>query len=110
MSFYVSLDSWVGNLCFFAVANSGVPGCTVATTQASGPGIPAAVIKFINSGLTVNAAATEIRPEGAKFANIRALAFCGQPVGRFLGLATRARTPGKRDPVSHKALLDSDWH
>jgi len=84
----VSADSSVGNRCFFAV-----PTCTVSTTHTSSqtgagilnsagftetPDIPAAVLaKF---PLTINAAATDIRPEDALFATQRGFTGCGYPI------------------------------
>jgi hypothetical protein len=92
---YLETDSVVGARCFFAS-----PRCTIATTVTAGvaganalPGVsdtalPAAVLSAV-SGATVNVAATDIRPEDAKFATLRALTSCGSPVAtgsQYLGL------------------------
>jgi hypothetical protein len=92
---YLSTDSTVGNRCFFAS-----PACTITTTSTSGtagsgtpPGVtdtplPAAVLAAVQ-GASVNIAATDVRPEDAKFATLRALTACGTPVvsgSQYLGL------------------------
>jgi hypothetical protein len=95
VDFDLSTDSTVGNRCFFAN-----PACKITTTVVGGTAsagtlgnstIPTAVINLINAGggTSINSAATDIRPEDASFATIRALAPCGQPVtggSQYLGL------------------------
>jgi hypothetical protein len=94
---YLSTDSTVGLRCYFAS-----PRCTIATTDTAGssganvlPGVsdtslPQAVLTAIN-GAAVNVAATDIRPEDAKFANLRVLAPCGTSIAgsQYLGLGYR---------------------
>ena len=92
---YLSTDSTVGNRCFFAS-----PRCTVVvnttppTTSASTlspvteSSLPSAVLTAV-TGIPIGIAATDIRPEDAKFATIRALTGCGTPVtagSQYLGL------------------------
>jgi hypothetical protein len=92
---YISVDSAVGTRCFFAV-----PQCTVSTTATSSTAsgttltgisettMPSAVVSAISAAL-VSVAATDIRPEDAKFATLRALTGCGYPVvtgSQYLGL------------------------
>lgn len=95
VTMYLSTDSTVGNRCFFAS-----PRCTITTTATAGtagsnalPGVndtalPASVLTAV-SGAPENVAATDIRPEDAKFATIRALTTCGTPVvagSQYLGI------------------------
>ena len=94
---YLSTDSTVGNRCFFAN-----PRCTVVPLAAISGGmasastlspvtetsLPAAVLTAV-SNISVSVAATDIRPEDAKFATLRALTPCGNPVvagSQYLGL------------------------
>jgi hypothetical protein len=92
---YLNTDSTVGNRCFFAN-----PQCTVTvnTTPPAGSSatlspvnessLPAAVLTAI-TGIPISVAATDIRPEDAKFATVRALTACGSPVtagSQYLGL------------------------
>lgn len=104
--FYISLDSVVGNRCVFAA-----PACTLsvqaAATTTNGANLlnvtttgtltitdttvlPSAVASALN-GFSLNVAGTDIRPEDAKFATVRALTDCGVPVNgvsgsQYLGL------------------------
>jgi hypothetical protein len=95
ITFFVNTDSVVGNRCFFAA-----PACHVATSYtgttaiAAGGGLtgisevslPSTVFAAINNtagtppGVPLNAVATDIRPEDAKFAVNRALTPCGVPI------------------------------
>jgi len=95
--FDINTDSTVGNRCFFGVQASGNPGCVVTTSATGDPAtgtfgnsaLPTVVAAAINAGggTSINAAATDIRPEDAEFATIRALTACGQVVsGQYLGL------------------------
>ncbi|MGA9069661.1 MAG: hypothetical protein WB424_05370, partial [Terracidiphilus sp.] len=94
---YLSTDSTVGNRCFFAS-----PRCTITVGSAVTAGksasggltgisesaLPAAVLSAI-SGASINVAATDIRPEDAAFATLRATTACGSPVvagSQYLGL------------------------
>lgn len=101
---YLSTDSTVGNRCFFAS-----PRCTITLSSGSanptgtaganalGNGdtpLPAAVYAAV-LGASVNVAATDIRPEDAKFATLRALTTCGTPVvpgSQYLGLGYTSGT------------------
>jgi hypothetical protein len=86
---YVSVDSTVGNRCLLAnpactlsvpVANTSVTGSNLlAPFPSTDSALPAAVANALN-GTQVNVAGTDIRPEDAKFATIRALTDCGVPV------------------------------
>jgi ABC-type phosphate transport system substrate-binding protein len=94
VNIYLNTDSVVGNRCFFAS-----PRCTIVVNGTPGTGagslvgftdtnLPASVISAIN-GKPVNVAATDIRPEDAAFAMMRALTACGTPVttgSQYLGL------------------------
>jgi hypothetical protein len=111
--FYIQTDSVVGNRCTFAV-----PSCTLSVTPAATttPGanllnvsitspltvtdttyLPQSVATAL-SGFSINTAGTDIRPEDAKFATVRALTNCGSPVNgvtgsQYLGLGY-ATAPG----------------
>jgi len=100
---YIQLDSTVGDRCFFGVESTGTSGCTMVLTVTAGTaganklcypsaatctqfgdtagGIPTAVISAVN-GQHFFVAGTDIRPEDAKFATLRALTPCGQAVYR----------------------------
>jgi len=100
---YMSLDSVLGDRCYFEVDSSGTPGCVQIMTVASGlaganklcypsassctsfgdlsTGIPQPVINALN-GQHWFVAGTDIRPEDAKYATYRALAPCGQAIIR----------------------------
>jgi len=100
---YMSLDSTVGDRCYFEVDSSGTPGCvqvlTVANTVAGAnklcypsattctffkdnPGtLPTAVSGALN-GQHYFVAGTDIRPEDAKFATYRLLQPCDAQLNR----------------------------
>jgi len=93
---YMSLDSVIGDRCYFETETSGVSGCQMSMTIAAGTaganllgtsypdsagGIPALIIAAIN-GLHYNAIGTDIRPEDAKFASLRMFTPCGTAVYR----------------------------
>jgi len=83
---YLQTDSTVGDRCIFAS-----PACTLTVpASAAGTGgagllgttdklLPSAIQTLLN-GSTFNVAGTDIRPEDAKFATIRALTDCGVAV------------------------------
>jgi hypothetical protein len=97
---FVSVDSTVGNRCFFAspsctltlataLAATGAPYAPISPTALPGiseSDLPATVINGITNslgtglGAAINAAATDIRPEDAAFATLRALTPCGQNI------------------------------
>jgi hypothetical protein len=106
VNLYANSDSVVGNRCFFRANADGSTGCiidvlTACSTLASqggssllgtgfpdASGLPTAVCGFIN-GSHFNTAATDIRPEDAKFAINRALATGGTqmfPGSQYIGL------------------------
>jgi len=95
---YMTLDSVVGDRCFFEVDSSGTPGCvqvlTVAANTAGGNlltdgtnfmddpgGLAANVIAALN-GAHFNIAGTDIRPEDAKFAVNRMFTPCTSVIQR----------------------------
>ena len=100
---YMSLDSTLGDRCYFEVDSSGTPGCVQVFTIASGTaganklcypsattctsfgdttgGIAANVITALN-GQHWFVAGTDIRPEDAKFATYRLLQPCGAAINR----------------------------
>jgi len=100
---YMSVDSVVGDKCYFEVDPSGIPGCVQILTVAAGTtgdgklcdpspttctnfgdtagGLPASVIGALN-GQHWFVAGTDIRPEDAKFASLRMFTACGAPVNR----------------------------
>jgi hypothetical protein len=100
---YMSLDSAIGNRCYFEVDSSGIPGCVQVITIAAGTaganklcypsptscgsfadtagGIPASVISALN-GQHWFVAGTAILPTDAKYATYRALQPCGVPIYR----------------------------
>ncbi len=101
---YLNGDSTIGNRCYFAK-----PRCTITvsgTFPITGnnqlPGftdtaLPSTIGTVVNSS-SVNVAATDIRPEDAKFATVRALTPCGNTIGgatsQYLGLGYQTGTTG----------------
>jgi hypothetical protein len=100
---YMDADSMIGIRCFFAS-----PRCTISATVTAGTAganalphftdtaIPSTVVTALNGAL-INAAATDIRPEDAKFSNLRAFTTCGTPVvsgSQYLGLGYGTGTTG----------------
>src|SRR5215469_5695027 len=105
----MSLDSVIGNRCFFMV-DAGGAGCVLDffASQPNPPGtspsllgaaytdapfLPADVINTLN-GARMQEAATDIRPEDAKFAVARMLTVCGQPFTRNAYIQTSYQTYG----------------
>ena len=98
---YLTVDSVVGNRCFFAV-----PRCTVLVTNGAGQNkvaaglfndnsvdaatLPANVLTAINGAAPVTAALTDIRPEDAKFAQSRAVTPLNTTTYAGLGYGTAA--------------------
>ena len=82
--FYASLDSIVGMREFFANATISLPASDLTATGTAIPymsptlvtTLPSAVYNYVN-GSTINFAATDIRPEDAKFASNRVLTALG---------------------------------
>ncbi len=101
---YLQTDSVVGIRCLFNgcnITNNASGGATQnaifatpCTPDGSTPNeevctLPASIAAFWGSGLVVNVAGTDIRPEDAYFATVRALTPCGTPVApgsQYLGL------------------------
>lgn len=105
---YLQSDSVIGTRCLFngcIIINSASGGATLnsvfqapCTLDGSTPNeevctLPASIAAYWGSGLPVSAAGTDMRPEDAEFATLRALAPCGLPFPinsaeptRFLGL------------------------
>jgi hypothetical protein len=110
VDFDMNTDSTVGNRCFFGAPASGASGCLMSTTATGGlagantfpapfnndTAIPASVVAAINVATdNIDAAATDVRPEDAKFATIRGLSPCGQVVsGQYLGIGYQTTTTG----------------
>jgi hypothetical protein len=102
---YISTDSTVGVRCYFAspkctvnipVANVGLAGAGVLGSSVAEVVLPAGIQTALN-GQSFNAAGTDIRPEDAKFATLRALTTCGTPVAagsQYLGLGYQTGTTG----------------
>jgi ABC-type phosphate transport system substrate-binding protein len=100
---YLTVDSVVGNRCFFAV-----PRCLVTVTNGAGQNkvsptlyddnssdqasLPANVFSALNGAATVTAAMTDIRPEDAKFAQARAVTALNTTTYAGLGYGTGATT------------------
>lgn len=106
---YLSVDSVIGDRCYFATDSGGVSGCTAVYTPTQAEGvvagnllgtgfldsasattcagsnspciIPTTVTSFIN-GKRWFAAGTDVRPEDAKFASFRALTSCTTTIFR----------------------------
>jgi hypothetical protein len=110
----MNLDSVLGDRCFFMVDSGGVAGCTqiitvpgsvggVGGTAGDSPSllgsgytdtiIPSGVVAALNNQ-RVFVAATDIRPEDAKFASARMFAACGAPISRNPYLFTSYQTTG----------------
>jgi hypothetical protein len=101
----VSVDSGVGNRCFFAN-----PSCSVSTTHSnaqSGAGLlnsatftettflPQAVLNVFP--LTINSAATDIRPEDSLFSTKRGFTGCGYPMAtgsQYMGTGYQTEPSG----------------
>jgi hypothetical protein len=103
----MSLDSVLGQRCYFMVNSSNVGGCLQIVTIASGTAgagllgtgfsadtaIPAAVISALNNS-RMNAAATDIRPEDGKFASARMFTPCTDQIARNPYQSTSFYTSG----------------
>jgi hypothetical protein len=113
---YSKVDSGVGDRCYFAQ-----PHCTINITTVPGPGslisqtlwgdnsadtaLPSNVAALFTSGLPVNAAATDIRPEDALFATCRANSKLGGGTDGLAGLGYGANASGAC-PAFGAALAD----
>jgi hypothetical protein len=93
---YLQTDSVVGDRCLFnacTIQNNGSGLSPAGLINSSEISLPSAIATTLNgaagTGLAVNAAGTDIRPEDAEFAMTRALTPCGTPVAtgsQYLGL------------------------
>ncbi len=113
---YSKVDSGVGDRCYFAQ-----PHCTINITSVPAPGnlisstlwgdsssdtaLPPSVAALFTSGLPVNGAATDIRPEDALFATCRANSKLGGGVDGLAGLGYGANASGVC-PAFGAALAD----
>lgn len=106
---YLQTDSTVGDRCLFN-------GCTIGTTSTSPTtlatnnlilptgeqtNLPSVVWTALD-GLAVSVAGTDIRPEDAAFATLRATKPCGTPVvsgSQYLGLGYNQTTPAYHLPI-----------
>jgi hypothetical protein len=100
---YMSLDSTLGDRCYFEVDSSGTPGCvqvntigstvtganllcypsaTTCTSFGDNPGTLPAVVSSALNGQHFFVAGTDILPLDAKFATYRMLQPCGQAINR----------------------------
>jgi hypothetical protein len=108
----MSADSTIGNRCFFAS-----PRCLISVPAAGFGGggqlpgftaetdVPTSIQGAMNDAL-VNVAATDIRPEDAKFATMRALTNCGTAVtsgSQYLGLGYQGTATGVGVAVQQSA-------
>jgi len=113
----MNTDSVIGNRCYFAS-----PRCTISVPAAqvgvsgqnSLTGITdyalPAVIQTALNGASFNAAATDIRPEDAKFAALRMFTACGTPVvtgSQYLGLGYGTGTAGVGTAIKESPLSGS---
>jgi hypothetical protein len=130
IDFYMNTDSVLGDRCFFAS-----PSCVVSTNASFSatcgtalPGtqctnLPTTVQNAINNsgaGTHINVAATDIRPEDAMFATLRALTPCDQLVGgssQYYGLGLQTTNSNVATTVSGSAatiqgftLLGGSFH
>ena len=102
---YISVDSVVGNRAYFANATMHIVSPANDPDQAVIPGLPnngdllPASIIAILEGTKINVAMTDIRPEDAKFATIRALTGYGLRIPRYLhtGLGYGVGAPSTTD-------------
>jgi hypothetical protein len=90
---YIQLDSVVGDRCFFLVDSGGVSGCQLIFNWGAGQAgsnlisgltdtaIPGVVVTAIQNK-RFNLAGTDVRPEDAKFATVRAFAPCNTLIPR----------------------------
>jgi hypothetical protein len=115
--YYINTDSVVGNRCFF-----GNPSCTVTlaaspTIGSPFPGttntatLPASISTAVNN-THINVAATDIRPEDAMFATLRALTPCGNPVvasSQYLGLGYQITSTPNQGTAITGAGASATW-
>jgi hypothetical protein len=110
----MNTDSVIGNRCFFAsprctidvpAAEVGVAGAN-SLTGFTDTALPLAVQQALN-GASFNTAASDIRPEDAKFASLRLFTACGTPVvagSQYLGLGYQTGTTGVGTTIKEAPL------
>lgn len=102
---YLTVDSVVGNRCYFAHPRCTVfagafpaPGNVISSTlwgdNSSDSTPPAAIQSLFTSGATVNAAATDIRPEDGLFAECRSNSVLGGGADGLAGLGYGGNASG----------------
>jgi len=113
----MNTDSVIGNRCYFAnprctisvpAAQVGVAGQN-SLTGLTDTALPAAIQTALN-GSAFTAAATDIRPEDAKFASLRLFTACGTPIvagSQYLGLGYQTSTPGVGTTIAEAPLSGS---
>jgi len=117
---YINTDSVIGNRCYFAsprctmnlpIAEVGVNGAN-QLTGVTDVALPASIQTALN-GAFFNTAATDIRPEDAKFATLRLLTPCGTAITnggsatQYLGLGYASGTTGVGNSIKEAALSGS---
>ncbi|MGD0730962.1 MAG: hypothetical protein ABR956_06840 [Terracidiphilus sp.] len=114
INMFLNTDSVIGNRCYFAaprcqmyVASSlaGTAGQGTLTGFTDTP-LPSVVQAALNNAL-VNVAATDIRPEDAKFASLRMFTNCGSPVvtgSQYLGLGYATSTTGVGTTIAESTV------
>jgi hypothetical protein len=113
----MNTDSVIGNRCYFAsprctidvpAAQIGVNGQN-SLTGFTDTALPQAIQVALN-GQSFNTAATDIRPEDAKFASERLFTPCGTPVvtgSQYLGLGYQTGTAGVGTTIKESPLSGS---
>jgi hypothetical protein len=102
---YIKVDSGVGDRCYFAqphctinISSFPAPGNVISSTLWGDSSVdstpPASVQALFTSGLTINTAATDIRPEDALFATCRANSKLGGGVDNLAGLGYGVNNSG----------------
>ncbi len=113
---YARVDSGVGDRCYFAQPHCNInidpvpaPGNLISSTlwgdSSSDTALPPSVAALFTSGLIINTAATDIRPEDALFATCRANSKLGGGVDGLAGLGYGANASGVC-PAFGAALAD----
>jgi hypothetical protein len=129
----MNLDSVIGDRCFFMVNAADVGGCIqIMTVVTPAPGLSPSLLGagFTDTALPANVeaalnnrrifvAATDIRPEDAKFASARMFTSCGAPIARnpylttsyyTTGLGYQTATTGVGTPIQSATNLGVVFH
>ncbi len=117
VNFLYNLDSVIGNRCFFAN-----PACSIKVnanptgvaggnkvTGFTDTALPAS-IEAVVAAASMNTAATDIRPEDAKFASLRMFTPCGNPIvtgSQYIGLGYQTGTAGVGTSVAENPIAGS---